>query len=857
VSDGDVRLVRAGDGAVPEALVGGKASKLARLTAAGLPVPPWFCLTTSAGQTAGEEGLAAEDLAAARAAFVELLGAEALVAVRSSAVGEDSAKDSFAGQLDTYLHVPLARLEERIAACFASAASDGVRAYREARGIEGVPASAVVVQRMVDARVAGVLFTADPTSGERDVAVVSAGLGLGEGVVADRVETDGWRLALATGEVVDRTVQPKRQRIVLDREAGHGTRVEAVPPDEGDAPALADDQLAELCQLGRQVQALFGCPQDVEWAFDADGALWLLQARPITTLGKEQIFDNSNIVESYPGICSPLTYSFARRGYEETFRESSRRSGVPEDVLAANQAVFANLLALVRGRVYYNILNWYQLFLFVPGFEGVLPAWEKALGLPPRHVERRPPAPVPDRLRTLSKTAQRFVGLQRNAAEFLADFDRLRADVSARDLGELGPHELFELYEEVSRRFLAPYAVSLANDFFTQQLYDQLGKLIERYELGDAGPLRNDLLCGETGMESVEPVRSLLRLAARARDEPAVRAVLEGEGDAATVWSALQEQPGFWEALSAHVAAYGDRTLHELKLETPPPEEDPSLIVSSLRNYLRGGQDVEAMEARERAIRAAAEEQVVRGLRGKPLKRRLFRWVLEKTRWGVSTRENLRLARSRSAGMAKRIFRALGRRLAEGGALNSADDVFFVTVEELEGHLRGASVTADLKKLVDLRRGEWAVYAEEPQPPGRIVTQGPAAAWSPPAEAPDPGALAAGDLLQGVGCSPGRVTAPAMVITEPSGELAIDGQVLVAPMTDPGWVFLMVAAGGLVVERGSLLSHTAIIGRELGIPTVVAVPGATRRISDGQRLELDGQAGTVRLLRDEATGEEG
>ncbi len=835
--------------------LGGKGGKLAQLCQDGFPVPPWLCLTTSAYDAAGGEDLSPADQTALLDAFDSLFAKDVRVAVRSSATGEDGAQDSFAGQLDTYLHVTRNSVCERVRDCFASSSSPGVTLYRKVRGLEGAaPRTAVVVQLMVDSQVAGVLFTANPASGDRAEAVVTAGLGLGEGIVADLVETDTYRLTLADGEVRERQIGEKRSRIAFDAETGQGTVNEEVSPEVGDAPCLSDAQLRDLCELGRRLQDRFGEPQDIEFAFDAAGTLHLLQARPITTLESELIFDNSNIVESYPGLCCPLTYSFARRCYEEIFRESSRLFGVPPEVLRRRHAVHANLLALVSGRIYYNILNWYELFLFVPGFEGLLPAWERALGLPPRFVQQREKGKLSAKAWAIWRALRRFQTLTHDVQTFQEDFNALLSEFRARDLARLDPQELFALYEELLRRFLRPYAVSLANDMYAQQFYDQLGKLIETWNIAeDASALRNNLLCALSGMDSVEPVRSILRLVEKIRETEGLRTLFEADTESIEVWNAVHERAdfeGFRDALSKHLDAYGDRTLHELKLETPSARDDPGFVVTMLRNYLRGGQTVKAMEAREDSIRSEAEAQLAKGLAGRPLRKRLFAWLLKNTRLTVTYRENLRLSRSRSAGMAKKIFLTLGERFAAKGILADPKDVFWLTVEEVEAQIRGHAVSRDLRSLVALRAAEYDSFAAAPPPPSRVVTQG--LVYTNLMTRPRSERFASGDLV-GVGCSPGVVRGRAKVITDPRSDLRIDGEILVSPMTDPGWVFLMVAAGGLVVERGSLLSHTAIIGRELGIPTVVGVADATRRIKDGDLIEMDGQAGTVRIINEGET----
>ncbi|MEK7865962.1 MAG: PEP/pyruvate-binding domain-containing protein [Planctomycetota bacterium] len=835
------------DQASPDAsLLGGKGANLARLRELGARVPPWVCLTARAP----EFGLPAEDEGALLAEVDRLFPPGARLAVRSSAVAEDSARDSFAGQMETFLHVPREQVAERVRAVLASASSDRARAYREARGLAaGDAKAAVLVQLMVDARCAGVLFTANPTSGDASEAVLSAGLGLGEGVVADKVETDTYYVDLASGSVRAREIARKRTRVAFDRERGAGTVVVDVPAEEGDRPALTDAEARELTTTARQVAERLGGPQDIEWAIDQGGVVHLLQTRPITTLDREQVFDNSNIVESYPGISLPLTFSFARHAYEETFRESSRRFGVPERIIQENRHVHANLIALIDGRVYYNILHWYRLFQFVPGFEGILPAWEKALGLKRRFVRPRRDSlgarigRLPVVTRMAARILWRFVRLRANVEAYQRTFREVREEFRQRELSFLTAYELFDAYEMLSRRLLRGYAVSLENDLFAQQACEGVSKLIAKWGLGDPMALRNDLLCGEKGMESVEPVRSALGLADLIRRTPHLSELLESGKPDREVWEGLRADAQFAGPLQGHLDRFGDRTLQELKLETPLAEDEPGFLVSMLRNFLRGGQRLEDMEQRERSIRDAAERAVAEKLRG-ALRRAQFGFVLRTARLAVRQREDLRLTRSRAFGMVKRVFRAMGRVLAAKGLIAEPLDVFWLTVEEVEGLLRARLVTRNLRAAVAERKGEYEAYRERTPAP-RITTRG--IPYLAPFEQAAPPAAEGGAVLRGIGCSPGRVRAKAKVVHAADQGIDVRGEVLIAPMTDPGWVFLMVAAGGLVVEKGSILSHTAIIGRELGIPTVVAVKDATRLIPDGALVELDGQAGTVRL----------
>jgi pyruvate,water dikinase len=877
--------------------LGGKGAGLAALEGLGLPVPPWFVVPASAcdrvlaragpeleaalaalpsgADRATHEAAAARAAAAIRAAGLDradaarlaadldrVLPGEARLAVRSSAVGEDGGADSFAGQLESFLGVPRAEVEARVLDAIASLHGARALRYRRARGLPDAGArTAVVVQRLVPARAAGVLFTADPASGDEGQAVLVAGLGLGAGVVAGRAETDTFWASLESGEVRRRAVARKATRAALA--PGGGTVDEPSSAGEAEAPALTDGEVARLVEAGRDAARAAGVPQDVEWAVDRRGDLWLLQARPITALGRgrEHVFDDANIVEGYPGLTLPLTFSVIRPAYEVTFREAARALGVPDEVLRRERAVFAHLVALVDGRVMYDLLGWYRLYQLVPGFAGLLPAFEQALGLPRREAAPAAPAPVGGRLRgalvqarVALRLARLFFTHGRGARRFLARLGAERARHAALDLARLDAHDLLDEVEGLAGRLNGPYSATALNDLFTFQLHALAGRLLARFvPSGEARALRDALLSGIRGVESLEPVRSIAALAARAREEPAVLAPLASGLPAADAWAALAAEPAAaaWRAAVAeHLARFGDRTPGELKLETPPLAERPDQLVALVRHALAGPRGSTGAVEAARAVRATVDA----ALRGRPLRRALLAVVLSRCRAGLRRREALRLARARMLGMARGCYRAIGALLARDGLLASPEDVFWLTAEEVSGLVRGHAVDPDPRPLVSLRQETWRRHAAL-APAHRVVTRGVVLARRAPGEpggaggadrVPSPGP---GAVLRGTGCCPGLARGPARVVTDPALAAPVRGEVLVASSTDPGWIFLMASAAALVSERGNPLSHTAIVGRELGVPTVVGVAGAAALLRDGEPLEVDGGAGTVQRLR--------
>ena len=803
------------------------------------------------------------------------------VAVRSSAVGEDSEEDSFAGQMDSFLYVTKDQLKDRIIDCMASAYSERAMIYRHQRGGSSAVAvvrCAVLVQRMVCSQTAGVLFTVDPTApSEGGPFVVAAAYGLGEGVVAGLVECDSFYIERQSGAVIRSEAGFQQRRVVYDERSGSGTYLDELPPELGRAVCLRVDQLAQLHRLGVQLAEKMGGPQDIEWAFDDKGQLFVLQSRPITTLpggrcspdsGDElsTLYDNANIVESYPGIVLPLTFSVALASYEEIFRESAIAQGIPKKILRQEPALHNHLLGLIDGRMYYNLTAWYRRFECIPGASQRIPAWEKALGVEPSGREQRGGEPLSrfDRLRALFRRMQYFFTLDGRVASYLKSFKAEENRFSSLKLEQMGSHQLLQTVEGLLGRIRGPYLISLINDSFAQVSYHQLGALFVRWQIDTTGSLLNELLCGEQGMESVAPVRSLVSLAELIAKEPELLALIKNDGDEAeeVVWSELKRRTAgtiIGSALSEHICLYGDRVLHELKIETPSLAENPTFILAMLRNYLRSGRSIEAMEQHERTIRERAEERLISSLRRRPVKAMVIRFILRVVRRTLKNRENLRLARTRGMGMVKRIYRALGQKLARSAVITQPQDILYLTSDEVGGLVRGTSVTGDIKALIRLRKTEYDLYTSQPHPPPRMVMKGPVqircSVSRPAPKRAIASALRAADTpeLQGIGCSPGIVQGVAKIVQNPEDELRIDGEILVAPMTDPGWVFLMVAAKALVSERGSVLSHTAIIGRELGIPTVVGIRNITQILKDGEYIEVDGQAGAVRFVKPEGS----
>ena len=913
-------IVRGDDArASEEALVGGKGAGLARLRALGARVPQWLVVTTRAFDEhtrtiaplvlrelasltgldpASSEGRARiEHASLALSEAVKLApiapalataideGMRALgdgpFAVRSSMVGEDSAEHSFAGQFDTLLfQKDAAEVKDALVQCWASAFSVRSLAYRVRAGMDaaaiGRSAMAVVVQKMIDGRVSGVLFTANPVNGRRDEAVITACWGLGEGVVGGACNTDEFVVG-EDGRELSAKLADKDVAVVRDA-SGRGTRESVVPPAERAARCLTPEEVRLVATEGRRIAAALGGAYDIEWTLEGD-ALHLLQARPITsvlkdaneiaatadTAGPRIVWDNSNIQESYCGVTTPLTFSFALGAYASVYEQTARLVGISETVLDEHAPVLRNMLGLVRGRVYYNINNWYRLLLLLPSFGKNKADMEKMMGLD---------APVdfvhdyvltggdklsraPKMAATAARLIREFARLDRSVEKFLARFESVTSKVDRNAMPTATFSELMVLAEHLKKELIEKWETPIVNDLYVMMASGRLRRILEKSMGDDAPALWNALVAGEDGIESTEPTRALLRMARLVRGSPALAAVVRSAEPKEALRRIREDHPELAAALAHYLDRYGDRTMGELKLETISLREDPSFLVHVMRNYLdRPDLDPDAIATRERAAREEAEARVSNKLG--PLARVRFRRALTAARKSIKARENMRLARTRLFGLYRDLYRAVGTHLHAAGRLDSPRDVFYLTVDEIAAYHGGTAVAADLGSIARARIAEYARYEGE-ELPNRFETIGAVYhgnLFAADAQAPDAASTSDATTsdarstrtLRGTGCSPGTVEAELRVVTSPHGDLSVNGRILTALRTDPGWGPLFPTASGILVERGSTLSHSAVLARELGIPAVVGVPNLLKLVKDGERARLDGASGIVERL---------
>lgn len=844
--------------------IGGKANNLLQLVKMGAQVPAWavipqeVLLTQLSGQTSKKSikaefeqlNVPQEILANLQSCFGDNY-ADKTYAVRSSAIDEDGSQFSFAGQFETFLHVSFDQLSDKIKAIWKSVVSDRVITYREENNLPLQLGIGVIVQEMVAAEVAGVAFGMNPVSGDKESKVISAVYGLGEGLVSGELDADTFTLSPKGTD----TQLAHKTHALLRKSAGNGVEKVALEADKSDTATLQENELKEIAALLDRLDEHLGTPQDIEFAY-ANSQLYLLQTRPITAAGSQPkgeyiLWDNSNIIESYPGITTPLTFSFIIKMYEMVYRQFVGIMGVTEKDINRHSGVFANTLGLVRGRVYYNLLNWYKMLAMLPGYSINAENMERMMGVKERFELEDDFGMSKGRARWRMaamgvKMIQKQIALPRERRKFLSQLKTIMAEYDAIDFEALTPEQIIAHYNKFESSLLMRWKAPLINDFFAMIWFGMLEKQAIKY-CPDQPNIHNDLLCGSQDIISVEPIHRSIAIAALVSENEAAKALfIDNTPD--KIWAELCKGtfPAIQQKLEEYIQLFGNRCVGELKLETVSYAQKPALFVKVIKSYVAQGITQKRSESNiEEELRENAEKKVFGTLKGKGIKRWWFKYVLNKARDLVSNRENLRYERTKGFGMVRRMFSALGNKLHQVGHLQDPRDVFYLELAEIKA-LEKAPFSKNLKENIAARKEEFAAYKTQKPPQERFFTYG--------HHFTDEYIYSLEKIedaeqdLHGIGCCPGIVQAKVRVVMDPNEIDSLNGDILVTSSTDPGWVTLFPTASAIIVERGSLLSHSAIVSREMGIPCIVSVTGLLRTLKSGDEVLMDGSTGKIKII---------
>lgn len=843
--------------------LGGKASNLMRLCNIGMNVPafavvPADFLVNLIPEKIDDQKQFISNYSFETGVFDEIknyifTSENSWAAVRSSGVDEDGGQHSFAGQFETELFVNQNNLEDAIRKVWLSAFDTRVLAYRKSNGLTNQSGIAIIIQQMIDSEIAGVAFGINPITGNRNQFVVSSVYGLGEGLVSGVLDADTYQLK-SDGEIIDQIIAIKTQKIKMKQ--GGGTELVIVDENLQTKSSLNQSQLERLAKAISTIYKHLNYYPDIEFAFNKD-ELYLLQSRPVTSVnqlpdtdGKKIVWDNSNIIESYPGLTSPLTFSFIVKMYEAVYRQLSVVMGVDAKKVVTYSEIYANMLGLLNGRVYYNLNSWYGALQLLPGYSLNAGFMEKMMGVKESFdsgliIEKKGWRDYWDIAKAINKILYNLRTSNQQRIEFQSHFNKVMAEYEEMDFQSFSPNKLMEVYLEFEQTLVKKWKAPLVNDFFAMIFFGLLQKQCAK--LFPENPvMHNDLVSGAKDIITTEPIELSFEIVQEILANSEAKTLFETKSPL-EIWKNIKvsQFEEIRKLIKNYIYRWGDRSVGELKLETLTYHQHPEWYVAILKSYVLQG--ITKMVAGKTNLRADAEHLVRTQLAGKPIKKWIFNYILGKARYFVSNRENLRYERTRGFGMVRNIFLAMGQKLFAEQVLINPRDIFWLTQNEVFDFVKGTSVNSDLKSLVTLRKKEYDAFENLPTAE-RIVTYGMVYSgnnFKPIMQTQVSEGLL---LLKGLGCCAGIVKAKVRVVHHPSEVPGLEGDILVTSSTDPGWVTLFPTCSGILVERGSLLSHSAIVSREMGIPCIVGITGLLQQLKTGDEVEMNGSTGEVKLL---------
>jgi phosphohistidine swiveling domain-containing protein len=885
-------------------IVGGKGANLGEMTQAGFPVPPGFCVTTAAFEqfiTTSEQSeklyislarIELNDLEGARQigqkirddlrsipvpdAVKEAVltawqaqGPEKAYAVRSSATAEDLPDASFAGQQDTYLNV---RGEEALITavrdCWISLFTDRAILYRIQNGFDHRQVSlSVVVQQMVMPEISGIMFTADPISGARSITSIDASYGLGEALVAGLVTADLYKVDRRTYTITDVQVADKQLAILPLAEGG--TIEKPVTGSARTAQVLSDSQAIILAEIGDRIAKHYGQPQDIEWAL-TNGKFYILQSRPITSLfpipekafetaektGELQVMFSFASVQGVMGPITPLGQDtgktlFASGGRLFDFNIDRQQQNV---VWSGADRLWINITALMRHPIGRKV--WLALF---PWIDAEAASVLQALQNDPRFK----PEPGWFKLKTIRRLSLFYVPLAKRVAAFMRHPDEQAAQSrreTERHIAKVraqaeNAHTLTDrltlfygsegvipqVFSNLAPRLLPPIVSGMMSLNIVRKLTEGLPPDSPNYLILTRGLPHN---------VTTEMDLTLWQTAQTIRQDEAATAVFEQQpaAELAASYLAGSLPPAAQTAVSQFMAQYGMRGLGEIDIGQPRWRENPTHIMQVLQSYLQiedPNLAPDTIFARGAAEAEAAINPMITAVRHTPggiLKAKLMAFFIHRVRMLAGSREAPKFMAIRMMSMAREALLDSGQELTAAGIIKQPDDLFYLTIDELNALAAGKN--RDWQAIVEARRERHTREQDRKLIPRLLFSDGQAFYEG----VGEKTAVVDDNAISGSPVSPGIVEGIAHIVFNPHDSKLEPGEILVCPGTDPAWTPLFLAAGGLITEVGGLMTHGSVVAREYGIPAVVGVNKATSLIQSGQKIRVDGSRGLITLL---------
>lgn len=816
------------ENAVNNKTIGGKANGLYRLQALGLNVPIFIVLPFESINIHSAEDVDSFKLTDQATQqlldFLKKCDAENNgVSVRSSVADEDGLKYAFSGIMKSYLNQR--KFDEVVLAlknCIKSAFSEQAIQYRKINNLTLDIKTAVIIQQQINSDISGVMFTTNPKY-PQELAIHSI-YGQGEGLVSGELDADEFYFLKNNATLYRKNNADKTSKYILN---DVGLVNIPLSYELIGSESLSANLLLELFNTGIVLERTFKHPQDIEFAI-ANNKIWYLQSRAITQKIEELVvFDNSNIQESYSGVISPLTFSFAQRAYATVYTQTMLTLQLPQQTIQAHQNTVENLLGLYKGRVYYNINNWYKGLQLLPSFKQNKADMERMMGLkePVDFVINAEKTFVdklkilPSLISNILKLSIAFLKLENSIKKFINNFSKYHLQFY-NHLTINKNYTLRDLWQEkelLDKNLLNKWSVPIINDFYVMMQNGKVHRLLKSKGVENPDLYLSKFKFGTEGIASYKQGIALEKLAFQINLFPDITdKIINNDVEVHSYISA--QHPTIYRKIEEFVNDYGDRTIAELKLETITMRIDRSIFYKYLKIYLSNTNN--AFEQKSNEI-----EEIPNAVR--------------KLLTSIKNREALRLKRTHLFGMYRTLYLAIADILVEQHKIRMQRDVFYLTEKELELAINFPS-ELNLIEIIEHRKTEWLQYTNV-EVPDRLY-------FPMPTDSTIVNSGIKKDTLQGEGCAGELVVAEAIVVDNVNDNLEVQGKIIIAKRTDPGWISLFPSSIGVIIERGSSLSHSVILLREMNKASIINVPDLLQQIHTGDVIQMNPVNGEIKII---------
>ena len=741
------------------------------------------------------------------------------IIIRSSATDEDGNNYSFAGMMESY---PDLSIEDDvfgyIKKCYLSCFSDRAMEYRALNKlIDEELSMAVIIQSMVESDFSAVAFTTDPQTNDPDEVLISVVKGTGEKLVSGEENSDDY--------VVDAEGDVRRLSGSLD---------------------IDKRIIREIADIGKKIEESYDKKRarDIEIAIK-DQKIYVLQERPISAyshIDKGQfrtIYDNSNIIESYSGVTTPLTFSFAREVYEKVYRQTLNNFFISQEDIESIKEDLANMICFYQNKVYYRLNSWYKMTALYPGYNKNKKYMENMMGVKLELKEGKAKQKL--RLfRIYLRFIHKLLRIKKDSLLFVDKFERITKDHFNNSFENYTNKGLVDLYRQLEENILDDFTTPITNDMGAMVFLGILNDALKKKKLSDYEGLLSKVLAKQGNVESLKQSIALIDLVNYINNDTQLKSYYQNT-EIEKIIEELDKDNKINKQIKEYIYKYGSRAMEELKLETVTLFQDPRFLIQTIKNYL----NMEKIPA----VYSDEEFDIKDFYKHFSLFEKLYiKPVTEITKYFVKNRELLRLRRTYIYSIVRNIFLRMGQNFKEEGIIENARDIFFMEKKEaFDIASFGIVGYEDIRTQIEERKKEYEINKEK-ECYERMYFYG---------EVKEENMLPiyarqeiiSQDLntLQGV-AGGGRVVEGTVKYVKEPEEADIEGYILMAKRTDPGWTVLFPMAKAVIIERGSVLSHSAVIAREMGLTLVVGIRGLTSRVEDGMRVRVDGIKGTVEIL---------